>query len=367
MSKIAILTWHSLPNHGAMLQMYGLSKVFNNMGYDTEIVLRLIESDYKYSNNMPQKSRLQKLFSKECWRVWINRKKGVKFNKVKVSDMIAFQEKFFQTCKDVGSDVIACCIGSDEVFSLVNNYTPMFFGEDINCPVFSYAGSFGQTSENIINLRGIREKLTQDFKRFIAISVRDENSQRLVHYLGNNAEIHIDPVLLYGYKDEIDGFDKVIEDRILLYAYDSNMNLDSEVLAIKKLAKIYGNISIVSAGFFHIWCDRCIQVDPLEMIDEFAKSKYVITDTFHGAVLSIITHSRFVVKIRNTLNSNKLLYLLEMLGLKDRIAYDDSQFKRILETEIDYESVEERLENYRSEAFGYLQNTLRKVEQNGSM
>ena len=235
MSKVAILTWHSIPNHGAMLQMYGLSKIFKNMGYDTEIVLHKIKSDYKFSNNILQKNRLQKLFSKECWRVWINRKKGVYFNKVKVSSMIAFQEKFFETCENVDSDVIACCIGSDEVFSLVNNYTPLFFGEDVNCPVFSYAGSFGQTTENIIELRGVRKRLTQDFRRFIAISVRDENSKRLVHYLGNNAEIHIDPVLLYGYKDEINRFNKVIEDRILLYAYDSNMNLDSEVRAIRKL------------------------------------------------------------------------------------------------------------------------------------
>ena len=367
MSKIAILTWHSLPNHGAMLQMYGLSKVFNNMGYDTEIVLHRIESDYKYSNNISQKSKLQKILSKDCWTIRINRNKDTHCTKEKVSGMNAFQKECFRTCKDIGSDVIACCIGSDEVFSLVNNFTPLFYGEGVNCPIFSYAGSFGQTSEKIIELRGVKAKLTKDFKRFIAISVRDENSKRLINFLGNDADIHIDPVLLYGYKKEISEFSKAIENRILLYAYDSNMNLDSEIREIKKISVKYGDIPVVSAGFYHNWCDRCIQVNPLEMIEEFAKSKYVITDTFHGAIISIITHSRFVVKVRNTLNSNKLVYLLEMLGLEDRIAYDDSQFQRILETEIDYDSIEARLEKFRTEAFCYLKNTLRKIEQNGSL
>lgn len=367
MSKIAIITWHSIPNHGAMLQMYGLSKIFHQMGYDTEFVLHKIETDYKFSNNNSQKSRLQKLFSREAWRVHINHKKSKAYNEMKHSVMLSFQDQSFDTNEEVASDVIACCIGSDEVFGLVNNFTPLFFGENIQCPVFSYAGSFGQTTEQMIEIRGIRERLSQDFNRFSAISVRDENSKRLVNYLGNNAEIHIDPVLLYGFKEELSNFSKEVEERILIYAYDANMNSVSETRAIRKISKINNGIPIISAGFSHIWCDDCIQATPLEMIGEFAKSKYIITDTFHGAVISIITHSRFVVKVRNTLNANKLIFLLEMLGLKDRIAYDDSQFESILKTEIDYDSVELKLASFRKESLSYLKNVMRRIEQNGSV
>lgn len=347
MKKIGIVTWHSIPNHGGMLQMLALTNVLKSLDLSPVVILHKITLERNDSSRS-----IKRYCSASYWEGFINNRFGRRLNEVKDEKMLDFQNETFITQSSV-DDLDAVCIGSDEVFSLTNGFTPEFFGENIAAPVFSYAGSFGQTNIEIIKLKKLFDRISGDFSRFLGISVRDSNSLNILKSMGYDYALqHIDPVLLYGFRDEIDFENCKTKPQMLLYSYDGNMNTKYERQHLKKFCRRNNCISL-SAGFYHFWCDKKEVFYPVEILSEFAKSKYVVTDTFHGAVISIITHSQFVVLVRST-NSNKITSLLRSLGLEDRIINDINDIEDCIKKPIDYDDVEEKLRIYREQSIDYL-------------
>lgn len=186
------------------------------------------------------------------------------------------------------------------------------------------------------------------------ITVRDENSANIVEELTNSRPpIVVDPVLLYGYKDEIDILDSPMkDDYLLVYSYDNRMNSPEEIKSIKNYAK-KNNLKIVSAGFFHEWCDKNINVTPIQLLSWFKHSNGVITDTFHGCVMSIITEANFTVKTR-TSNQFKLINLLKEYNLSDRIFLDWDKLEETISKKIDYTIIREEVKTRREFSKGLL-------------
>ncbi len=110
-------------------------------------------------------------------------------------------------------------------------------------------------------------------------------------------------------------------------------------------------------------CDRFIDCDPFHVIAFFQHADYVITDTFHGSILSIITHRKFVSVVRNTGygNAEKITDLLERLHLKDRIIDDIDKLDIMLDKEIDYKSIDAIIETEREKSYGYLKTQIKEV------
>ncbi len=185
------------------------------------------------------------------------------------------------------------------------------------------------------------------------ISVRDENSFNIVsHLLGKDPVRVCDPVLLYGYERERARFKKIERSPyLLIYAYDNRMNDKKEVDAIKAYARA-NHLELVSPGFYHSWCDHNVNVDPIELLNYFACATGIITDTFHGSIMSILTHGTFAVIPRD--NSNKLLNLLAEYGLEDRVIPSLDDISMILSSPIDYDLVEEELQKRRTDSMSYL-------------
>ena len=92
------------------------------------------------------------------------------------------------------------------------------------------------------------------------------------------------------------------------------MNDPEEVDAIKAYAREKG-LKVYSIGFYHKWADRNINVSPLQLLGWIKNAAFVITDTFHGSVISIICNSKIVVKVRES-NRNKLTSLLGEFDLR---------------------------------------------------
>jgi hypothetical protein len=61
---------------------------------------------------------------------------------------------------------------------------------------------------------------------------------------------------------------------------------EKEINAIKEMAKKY-NKSLLSMEFFYDWCDKIVIPNPFEVLSYFIHADYIITDTFHGALLSL--------------------------------------------------------------------------------
>ena len=154
------------------------------------------------------------------------------------------------------------------------------------------------------------------------------------------------------FKDELKDMERPVDYRyMLVYAYDKRMNEDDEVSKIRAYAKSKG-LRIVSPGFFHKWADCNVSVDPIGLLRYFKFADCIVTDTFHGSVMSIITHREFAVILRD--NSNKLFNILEEYALEDRVLSCDVALAAIFDKRIDYGRVDAEVGCRRNASMDYL-------------
>lgn len=363
--KTGIITHYDVHNHGAHLQLYALTKVLGTLGYEARALRYRKNYDFmaenaskKYNITLASiPTYVKYLVQKGVGRTIYNMKKRSILKKFRVNQNLIGE--FYSHAE--GLDLVV--IGSDEIFSIEPGLNPWFFGMGVPCKnVISYAASFGATTKEFICDKYAEEFVAAGLKHFSNCSVRDENSQSIVSkYSDITPTIVCDPVILYGYIDEIyrarENQRKNKGKYILVYSYDNTMNESENVSKIKEYAKSKG-LKLYSVGFYHKWCDKNINVDPLDIFDWFVNAEEVITDTFHGAVLSIVTNSKMFVKLKPT-NRNKLLWLMKEYGLVERVLDDFSELKSIAEEKIDFDTVNDLVKEKRELSLNYLKEAVR--------
>ena len=355
---IGILTYYGVHNHGAVLQANGLQQVLKNMGHSVRFLT--FERSYEYiSAEQTKKYKLGLNSIPFYFKYMLEKGAGnILYNYRKRNTLKVFRSTSFNldTSYDSfnGDGVI---IGSDEVFSLEIGYNPMMYGYGLKPKkIISYAGSFGPTTLEEIRQKGKEDAIKKGLEHFAVISVRDQNSQSVIKDLcSKDVPLVCDPVILYGYKREMDQFKPLESDYIVVYAYDNRMNEPAEVQEIKTYAKEHG-LKIYSVGYYHKWCDRNIDASPTELLGWIRNANLTITDTFHGSVISIICNTPVAVKLRG--NANKLAYLLSEYGLSERIMDTFDDLGKVAKLTIDFEDINRRLEEKREASSQYLKSAI---------
>lgn len=327
-------------NYGSFLQAYGLKKTIEALEHEVVFV------DYRFEKELVHNER-------SLYQKIVNNLNVFKYLKKKQTQK-KYDERFdneflpFLCGKKknyVPKDIDLLVIGSDEVFNCLQpypvGYSRELFGKGYeNIPVISYAACFGQTNYDRLKEYGISEEVSELLKKFKAISVRDDNSYETVKKLtGIEATMNLDPVLVSDFSDEM--VDNVeIKDYIVVYAYPERLTAE-EKKEIKKFAKKH-NKKIVSFGMFQDISDMEIIVNPFEIFAYFKHADFIITDTFHGSIFSIKTHSNFCTIVRDAKagNSNKLADLLDRLKMSDRIINDINEIEEKYASETDFKKTD---------------------------
>ena len=359
--KIGIITHYDVHNHGAHLQLYALQQVLREFGYNASALrytknydFMPIDSSKKYNitlSSIPFYFRY--LMKKGVRKTLFNIKKRKILKDFRKEQNLVGEYYSRETNLD------KVVIGSDEIFSIESGLNPWFWGMGIPCQtVISYAPSFGPTTVEFIREKKAEEFIRAGISRISKISVRDKNSQDIISEVaGVNATIVCDPVLLYGFSKEIDNVKVSLPKKkyILIYSYDNTMNEPERVAEIKKYAK-ENNLKIYSVGFYHKWCDKNINASPLEMFAWFKNAELVITDTFHGSVLSIVTNAPLIVKLKE--NTNKLFWLLKEYSLENRIINSFAEIEILEKQKIDFKQVNDIVRMKRENSLQYLESAL---------
>ena len=91
----------------------------------------------------------------------------------------------------------------------------------------------------------------------------------------------------------------------------------------------------------------------------------MITDTFHGAVVSMKNHCNVAVFIRESINKFKLESLLAETGMEDRRlkAITAENLETVLASAPDYAVVDEKLATMAQQGEGYLKQALEHVHE----
>jgi hypothetical protein len=355
--KYGIITHYDVHNHGAVLQLYALIKVLEQQGIDTQ-ALRF-NKNYDFIGTALKNKYEVSVKSVAIYVDYLLKNGLMKtlFNiqKKRTLDHFKNVNHLIGNYYSETDDLDGVIVGSDEVFALHTGPTPVFFGHA--CPtdrIFSYAGSFGPTKYEDIEQRRCLPFVRSGLDAMCGIGIRDKNSQDIVKRLtGKESVLVCDPVILYGYIKEIKNFPKLdLPPYLLLYAYDYNMNEPEEIAAIQTYAK-KNDLLVVSPGFYHKWCDKNINVNPLQLLRYFSNAACVVTDTFHGSVMSIITGRNLAVKIRG--NGNKLHNLLEEYNLIDRIIDNKFNLGAVFARNIDFDKLKNEVENRRKSSMKFLE------------
>lgn len=364
---IGILSMQRVINYGSFLQAYALKQLIHKLGIDNiefidiekgTPIKGITPAGYKHSKdkvyNIFRTIASGKLISKYRSREFF---KKVTKNIINNWPLLGIRDVSFPYKDDKEFDYVI--IGSDEVFNCCQEspwgFTAQLYGEVKYAKhVSTYAASFGQTSISSLRKFNLIKPISAALNNVEYISVRDYNSEEIVREITDRPIFrHLDPVLIYGYIEELKKMTEspISERYIIVYSYPERISNSEEIRKIKRYAK-HTNTKIISIFCTYKWCDMYVIPDNiLDVLRWFKFADCIFTDTFHGTIFSIITHSNFYSLVRPT-NQQKMYSLLNVLELKSRILEIDSEIET--ENAINYSRIESILNNERKRTNSYL-------------
>lgn len=375
--KIGILSMQRIINNGSLLQAYGLKKSIESLGHTVEFVdFKKADSEQEslsWKERLNIKLPVMFTLLSACQKILNYGAKGIyiavsnhKVRKHFLNDYLSVLE--LPKSQNYSPAVDVLVFGSDEVFNTIQyvesgrGHAWQLYGADNNAKkLVSYAASFGHTTYEGLKKYDMVEKSSELLGKFSDFSVRDKNSYEIIKKLtGKEALINIDPVLLYDFED-VEIKKPRINNYILVYGYPGRINSKEEVAAIKAFAKKYDK-KLICVNMMQTWCDEIIYAHPFDLLGYFKYADYVITDTFHGAVISIKYNRPFVQFIRNSnnySNNQKVGYLLDSFDLNDRVLLNNNLLEETMLNSIDYDKVNEKLMEEKKKSMEYLERVLR--------
>ena len=347
--KIGIVTFHHIDNYGATLQAYALNKFLQQQGYEAEIIdyrpFKAIKYYMKRLIPIDKSFRLNEWSFGNIARAW--RMRQFLHLKTKLSPRTFYSKKGLEYLSDK-YDVVIC--GSDQIWCLDSfrgfdaSYFLDFVSEETTRRI-SYAASFG----NSTSLKNHKEEICNLVDKFQTILVRDSNSKNVISTECNaDATRVLDPTFIVKYDDIISPVQ--IKDNYLLI-YRSSELTPAQQTFVKSIAEAK-KLKIISVGKYNkIAHTNFVGASPKKWISLFHQASYIVTNTYHGTIFSIISQKLFTVFGLDT-KKQKTTDLLSILNLNSRMVTSISEVETVNTQlcDINYESVSKILSTKISES-----------------
>ncbi|HMM16334.1 MAG TPA: polysaccharide pyruvyl transferase family protein [Petrimonas sp.] len=380
--KIGILTQPLHNNYGGLLQNYALQTVLKNMGHEVWTVDRSIAIPAYLKWASVAKRFILHLSNKHVKvRVWMNKKErdAISVNTRQfINQYIRTTEKVLTTSQlekiDKAYKFDAYVVGSDQVWrpAYSPNIYDFFLGfvKHENLKRIAYSASFG------VDEWEFSEKQTQVCaelaKKFDAISVRENMGIKLCsNYLDMNAIQVLDPTLLLNTSDylELVKIKKTHKSKGKMFVYILDKDKEKENLVsllsdITKLESFETMPEINATKHFskikNIDLNKCVYPPVEQWVRSFLDAEFIVTDSFHGTVFSILFEKPFIVIGNKERGLSRFNSLLELFGLEDRLVFENDykNISSLIEKKINYSSVVHILNSKRKEGLNFLQRNL---------
>lgn len=363
MKKIGVITFHRSISYGACLQAYATVAFLNANGYDSELIdytngyeQRFTKAIYKEGSHwssyittfiknwlLGKKHYLRKAFGNPQARYPLSAKRYTSLSQM----------------QDVAYD--AMVVGSDQVWSrhitdgLDKAFLLQFGKAKKRISVASSLGSVELTKEELSNFQ-------EAFQDFSAISVREEYAKQQLQPLTEKPiKLLADPTFLLSKEDwlaRLAAKSKYNNPRgkyILTFflAADDTYNQRVQQYAKQMGLPVW---SIQSTIVKRIQCDKQILGATIEdFIALIANAQVVMTDSFHGAALSLNLEKDFVA-FKNKGNPVRVMNLLNILGISDRLDMTVDHY-----CQVDYPAVNSLLRPIREDSKQWILDSLQDL------
>lgn len=256
-------------------------------------------------------------------------------------------------------------VGSDQVWreQYAPEITDYFLGflSDSDCrPKVAYAASFGLERVGISDEK--LERCRQLSQKFTSVSVREQSAVRLAkEALAVDARWVLDPTLLLSAEDyQFDGRSTGKN-----WAGVAIYILDGDETKSQVVGDVSTSLSLpVKAMSLSLQAEDGQQDDMLpveEWLRAFAQTDFVVTDSFHGCVFSIIHRKPFIAIANEGRGIDRFTSLLGYFGLQDRLVFsmeDYRQKRSSLLAPIDFAPIAEKLAQAQKTSLAFLKEAL---------
>jgi hypothetical protein len=369
--KIAILTLPVYSNYGGILQCYALQSILERMGHEVKVLKKPTFSRTYYI--IYPLAICKRLFK----RFVLNQKIAI----LKAPHQIVRQHtnrfihqylnlyiKKTWTTK-IASHFDAIIVGSDQIwrpaYSKPIEQAFLSFLDGCNIKRIAYAASFGVDDCQEYTFEQLQE-CSRLLKMFNAISVREASGVKICQdYFGVKAVQMLDPTLLLS----IDNYRTLIKNgnthpskgNMLVYMLDRTEEKD---VLVNQIAKETGLIPFWITNEeenISLPLEQRIKQPVEQWLRSFDDAEFVLTDSFHGCVFSILFKKTFIVWGNNQRGITRFVSLLQLFNLKSRLINSLKDFfinKEGLLKHIDYSIITAELLKYRELSISFLKNTL---------
>ncbi len=380
--KILILTQPLHTNYGGLMQAYALQRVLIEMGHDVYTDKPkpiFISLRSKLSIWIPIRFVLKYLLfrnveyiipfslSKKQHKIITQNTERFVFENIKTIDFFEGKKKPKKSKIDLFD---AYVVGSDQVWRPIYSLNIYSYFLDFvnysNVKKIAYAASFG------VDNWEYDDKTTNKCKSLISdfhsISVREYSGVDLCkNYLNVNADLVLDPTMLLKKQDylqliNVENVNKISGD-LMYYILDNNDSKKEVLNTISSLLQYESFNSMPVENVKKIYkndLDLCIYPSPTSWIYCFNNAKFVVTDSFHGVVFSIIFNVPFIAIANKERGLTRFLTLLKQFGLENRLVESIDEVNReLILSKIDFDDVNTKLNVLQKKSLNFIFNSLK--------
>lgn len=363
--RIGILTFHRAINYGALIQAYALKTTIENLGHQVSIIdyrNPMLEKMYEYKGFFMQNGAKNKL----RWMLYSK----IENNKRKNYDL--FRQNYLgikgpgiskEDLSKLNDEYNHFFVGSDQVWSPdAHGHDSTFFLDFVqdHSKVHSYAASFGVAKLKEEDIMFYQAQLA----KFSSCSVREEAGKAIISsILEKDIRIDVDPVMLLSKEDWIQHLGLKASGEKYAFVYTFSMTEATKKM-IEKCHKAGLKIYIVGQNArnpFDFPCTYVGDMGPFEFMQMLYGASFVITNSFHGAALSIVLNKPFSLAYltgESQKANSRLEQLIQMTGLEDRVINDDSNFEEVLLRMPDWDSANTIVKNKKADSMSYIERCL---------
>ncbi len=379
--NVGILTFHFSDNYGAALQAYALRRWLTEQGHHASFI------DYRPAHierggrlSAPTSPARLKADLKVVYLAvssFLHRHLGNRSQKEK---FVRFREHFLGIGNDAApmdngaflAAAQACDLivaGSDQIWSPSQHFgfDPNYFlafAKSFQARKISYAASFGRDQVSSSEAA----QLPRLLHNFDAISVREASGVALVERaIGQKPANVPDPTLLHSNYSELT--DRASSGHGDPYIFCYGLRSPDNIRQTADLLSRRLSCPILSPHNPHRrWVEigNTVYPDPGEWVSLVKNARFVVTNSFHGTVFSLLFRKPFIVAgltgERASANA-RAIHLLRAVGLESRFApsFSEQNVNALMASEIDWACVDQRLADLRQAGSEFLSRQLKAV------
>ena len=369
MLHTATVTWITWPNFGSYLQAYALQQVIKGLGYDNKIIDdgRVVSPTYQGYPKYKEYSFKKKLRHKIALVLHLHSRQD-NLSHDSYWKFIKFRDSFldidndYRTFEELGKKYDVYIAGSDQIWYPDKEiFKPFYYLDFTSRKKVSYAASIGVKTYP----EEYKEKVKTLLSSFSHISVREARGAELLKgFLNREVHVDLDPTLLLDgskWKEIMSDHAVTHKKYVLCYLLTANQSYF-------EFARDFATKRNLKLVFFNVipevesYADKVIAAGPREFIRAINDAEYVLTDSYHGTVFSILLHKTFLTFKRfhqgdNRNQNSRIENLFKILDIKDYFVDVQDLSKCKLES-LDYAKIEELLDKEKLKSLSYIKNIL---------